>query len=153
MQKRTHNSPKPCNRLGISTARLVAAMLTTWGVLHAAAALPAGWQPEAIAKQNTIKLRTTGPQEGAHWFRVWVVVLDNQVYVRLGSRAAARVEQNTTAPYLGVEAGGQRFDKVRGVPAPESAERVGAAMADKYWSDILVRYMSHPLTLRLVPED
>lgn len=120
-------------------------------MLAAAVALPAGWQPAEIAKQNTIKLRTTGPQEGEHWFPVWVVVLDDQVYVRLGSRAATRAEQNTTAPYLGVEVGGQRFDKVRAVPAPESAERVGAAMASKYWSDILVRYMSHPLTLRLVP--
>ncbi len=153
MQKRTHDGSKGCKRLGRAAGGLLVATLATWAVLNAAAAVPASWQPDVFAKQSTIKLRTTKPQEGEHWFPVWVVVLDNQVYVRLGSRAAARVEQNTTAPYLGVEAGGQRFDKVRGVPAPESAERVAAAMSDKYWSDIFVRHMSHPLTLRLVPED
>ena len=31
------------------------------------------------------------------------------------------------------------------------AERVAAAMADKYWSDIFVRFFAHPLTLRLKP--
>ena len=128
-------------------------VLIGWTALNVSGALPAGWNPTAFAKENTLKLRTTNPQEAEHWFPVWLVVLDNQVYVRLGARAAARVERNTTAPYLGVEVGGQRFDRVRGVPAPESAAAVAAALGDKYWSDIVVRYMSHPLTLRLVPED
>ena len=93
------------------------------------------------------------PGEGEHWFKVWLVVIDGQVYVRLGSRAAERVESNTTAPVLGVEVAGQRFDRVRGVPAPEYADRVAKAMAEKYTSDIFVHLFSHPLTLRLVPED
>jgi hypothetical protein len=131
---------------------LSAVLLISWGGLGVSTALPVGWNPDAIAKQDTIKLRTIGPREGEYWFPVWVVVLDNEVYVRLGSRATGRVEENTAAPYLGVEVGGQRFEKVRGVPAPESAQRVAAAMAEKYWSDIFVRYMRHPLTLRLVPE-
>jgi len=29
---------------------------------------------------------------------------------------------------------------------------VAHAMADKYWSDVLVRHMDHPLTMRLAPE-
>jgi hypothetical protein len=80
------------------------------------------------------------------------VVIDDQVYVRLGTRAADRVNENTTAPMLGVEVAGQRFDRVRAVPAPEYAERVAEAIADKYTSDLFIRWMSHPLTLRLVPE-
>ena len=32
------------------------------------------------------------------------------------------------------------------------AEKVAAAMGDKYWSDVFVRFFSHPLTLRLAPE-
>ncbi|HVO27715.1 MAG TPA: hypothetical protein VMW56_29250 [Candidatus Margulisiibacteriota bacterium] len=113
----------------------------------------AHWDPGAFAKEDTLKLRTIGPKEGEYWFKVWLVVIDGQVYVRLGTRAAERVQANTTAPYLGVEVAGQRFDRVRGVPVPEFAERVAQAMADKYTSDIFVRFMSHPLTLRLVPEE
>ena len=133
--------------MAVLSVALVVGMVT-----RSAGGEPSGWTPDLIARQNTVKLRTTVPDEGEYWFPVWVVVVDNQVYVRLGSRAAGRVQRNTTAPYLGVEIAGQRFDKVRGVPAPESAQRVAAAMADKYWSDIFVRHFSHPLTLRLVPE-
>lgn len=113
----------------------------------------AQWNTEGFAKEDTLKLGTTRATEGEHWFPVWLVVIDGQVYVRLGSRAADRVQTNTTAPFVGVEIAGQRFDHVRGVPAPDYAERVGKAMADKYTSDFLVRLFSHPLTLRLVPEE
>jgi hypothetical protein len=115
-------------------------------------AFAASWDPAAFAKENTLKLRTNCPSEGEYWFPVWLVVIDGQPYVRLGSRAVGRVECNSTAPFLGVEVAGQRFDHVHGVPAPEYAERVGKAMADKYTSDIFVRLFPHPLTLRLVPE-
>jgi len=113
----------------------------------------AQWNPDAFAKEDTLKLGTTRPTEGEHWFPVWLVVIDRQVYVRLGSRAANRVQTNTTTPFVGVEVAGQRFDHVRGVPSPEYAERVSKAMADKYTSDFLVHLFSHPLTLRLVPEE
>jgi hypothetical protein len=110
------------------------------------------WQPAAYAKADTLELRTVGADEGEHWVPVWLVVIDGQVYVRLGSRAASRIEKNTTAPYVGVKILGQQFDRVKGVPAPEYVDRVAKAMGDKYWSDVFVHYMSHPLTLRLVPE-
>ena len=152
MQQRKNEGLNGFKRLGVRTLSLVAGLLVTWGALTLSPGLPAGWDPETIAKQDTIKLRTVGPRAGEHWFPVWVVVLDHDVYVRLGSRATTRVQENTTAPFLGVEIAGQRFDKVRGVPAPESAQRVAAAMGEKYWSDIIVRHMGHPLTLRLVPE-
>ncbi len=31
-------------------------------------------------------------------------------------------------------------------------EKVAAAMADKYWMDLLIRHESHPMVARLVPE-
>jgi len=121
-------------------------------LVSAPAAFAASWDPAALATQDTLKLRTRCPAEGEYWFPVWLAVIDGQVYVRLGGRAAGRVECNTTAPFLGVEVAGQRFDHVRGIPVPDDAERVGQAMAEKYTSDIFVRFFSHPLTLRLVPE-
>ena len=141
-----------CRRLFGRTWLLLAALLATLGLLQSSWSVAAQWDPAAFAKEDTLKLRTVGPQEGEYWFPVWLVVIDGQVYVRLGSRAAGRVERNTTAPYLGVEVAGHRFDRVQGVPAPDQAERVAKAMAEKYTSDIIVRWMSHPLTLRLVPE-
>ena len=52
-------------------------------------------------------------------------------------RAATRFEKNTTAPFVKVRIAGREFDHVRAEPAPEVAERVAAAMAAKYWSDLL----------------
>ena len=130
----------------------LSAIVLTLLTLVAPGAFAASWEPATFAKQDTLKLRTNCPNEGEYWFPVWLVVIDGQVYVRLGSRAAGRVECNATAPFFGVEVAGQRFDHVRGVPAQDYAERVGKAMADKYTSDIFVRFFSHPLTLRLVPE-
>jgi hypothetical protein len=111
----------------------------------------AAWQPAAWASEDTLELRTQAPGEEPYWFPVWLVVIDDQVYVRLGSRAADRVEANTTKPILGVRIAGAEFPSVKGVPAPESAEKVNAMMADKYWSDLGIRLLPHPLTLRLEP--
>jgi hypothetical protein len=117
----------------------------------ASGAAAADWKPAAYATANTLELRTVGPEEGEHWFPVWLVVIDDQVYVRLGSRAASRIEKNTTAPYVSVKVLGEQFERVKGVPAPEYVDRVAQAMAAKYWSDVIVHHMSHPMTLRLVP--
>jgi hypothetical protein len=121
-------------------------------LLLATSALAADWTPNKYADADTIELRTVEPGKGEHWFPVWVVVLDDQVYVRLGSRAVGRVEGNESKPYLGVRILGAEFARVKGEPAPEQAARVAEAMAAKYWSDKLIRFFPHPLTLRLVPE-
>ena len=113
----------------------------------------AEWNPQAFAKEETLSLRTTGPEEGEYWFPVWLVVLDDQVYVRLGSRAADRVQKNKTAPQLAIKIADQQFDAVKGEEAPAMTEAVAAAMAEKYWSDMFIRFFPHPLTLRLVPEE
>ena len=35
---------------------------------------------------------------------------------------------------------------------PDMKQKVAAAMADKYWMDVLIRHESHPMVARLVPE-
>jgi hypothetical protein len=116
-----------------------------------AASAAAQWTPAKWADANTLELRTTGAGEGEHWSTVWLVVLDDQLYVRLGTRAAQRVTDNTTAPLLDVRIDGQKF-RVKGVDSPGDAERVAQAMGGKYWSDVVIKYFAHPMTLKLVPE-
>ncbi len=111
--------------------------------------LARGWDADAIGKHSTIRLHTNCPGEGIHSFPVWVVSIGSHVFVRLGSRAAARVECSPSYS-LGVDVGSQHY-QVRGYPAPELADRVAQAMAAKYSGDVLVRWFSHPLTLRLQP--
>ena len=114
----------------------------------------ADWTPAAWKEEETVDLQTTVPDEGEYWFPVWLVVIDDQLYIRLGSKAAGRVEKSKTAPYMGVRIAGQQFDRVKGVPAsPELVTKVADAMGDKYWSDVFIKYFDHPMTLQLVPDD
>jgi len=46
----------------------------------------------------------------------------------------------------------KEFDKVKVEEMSDMKEKVAAAMADKYWMDILIRHQSHPLVAHLVPE-
>jgi hypothetical protein len=124
--------------------------LAIMGAVAVAGVQTASWDPPTLAREDTLEFLTVGPDEGEHWSRVWVVAVDDELYVRLGRRAAARFQRNTTAPFVKVRIAGQEFDKVRGEPVPEMAERVAAAMAAKYWTDLVVRLMDHPLTVRLV---
>jgi hypothetical protein len=134
---------RPVTLLG-AVASLAAAL--------SAIAAAADWNPLAWTRENTVELRTVAAGEGEHWFPVWLVVIDDQLYVRLGTRAAGRIDNNATAPFIAARIAGQQFDRVRTVPAPDYAARVAQAMADKYWSDLFVHWMSHPMTLRLMPE-
>jgi len=111
-----------------------------------------GWDPNAFRGQSTLQIMTFGPEEGEHWSTVWLVVIDGQLYVRLGDRAFGRVQKNTTSTYVKVKIGDQEFDKVRLEAAPDMTDKVAAAMAGKYFLDILVRHESHPMTARLVAE-
>jgi len=110
------------------------------------------WTPDAFAGEDTLELTTQAPDEEPYTFPVWLVVVDGQLYVRLGTRAAGRVERNRTAPLLGVTVAGRRFERVRADAAPDMAARVAEAMAAKYWTDVVIRWAPHPLTLRLTAE-
>jgi len=131
---------------------MVGVMLLVSPVLAAAAPAHAAWDPAAFSKENTLEFLTVGPEEGEHWSTVWLVVIDGQVYIRLGSRAADRMTQNTTKPDVKLRIAGQQFDRVKAESAPDMAPAVANAMGDKYWSDVLVKYFNHPLTMRLTPE-
>jgi hypothetical protein len=110
------------------------------------------WAPAEWSDIGILEILTTGPEEGEHWSKLWLVVIDDQLYLRLGSRATERVERNTTAPYVSVKIAGQRFDRVRAEHVPEFRERVAEAMAKKYLSDLIIRFFPHPMTVRLTPE-
>jgi hypothetical protein len=85
-------------------------------------------------------------------------VIDGTVYVRLGPRAASRIENNTTAPRLQLRVSGNEVYPMRYEKAPEMADRIAAAMGEKYWTDFLggpfrrLGLSAPPLMLRLVPE-
>lgn len=121
------------------------------GVRAADSGAPA-WDPGAFRDQSTLQIMTTGPEEGEHWSNLWLVVIDGKLYVRLGDRSFNRVQKNVTTPYVKVKVAGNEFDKVRLDPAPDMTDKVAAAMADKYFMDILIRHESHPMTARLTPE-
>lgn len=116
-----------------------------------AAVARADWDPQAFSGEQTLEFLTV--EDGSeHWSTVWLVVIDGQVYIRLGTRAAGRIEGNATNPDLQVRIAGQTFPKVKAEAVPDMADPVAKAMADKYWSDVFVRHFSHPLTLRLTPQ-
>lgn len=116
-----------------------------------ASRVSAAWDPAAFANEDTVQLTTHCPDEGEYSFPVWLVVVDDQLYLRLGTRAADRIECNASKPKLRIEIAGQKFE-VTAMSAPEVADRVAQAMAAKYLSDWFIRWFPHPLTLRLVPE-
>ena len=110
-----------------------------------------GWDPAMFRDASTIKIMTTEPDVGEHWSNLWVVVIDGQPYVRLGDRAYRRIQGNTTSPYVKLKVADQEFDKVKVEEMPDMKDKVAAAMADKYWMDVIIRHESHPMVARLVP--
>lgn len=130
---------------------LLSATIATALVLTSALSAAAEWDPAGFAAQDVLEFRTTEAGEDEHWSPVWLVILDDSVYIRLGDRAANRIRSNITSPNVAVRIAGEEFPAVRAEPAPQMAERVAEAMADKYWSDLFVRYFAHPLTMRLTP--
>ncbi len=134
-------------------ARLPAALAFLGALLAGTAysAPAARWTPAAWEELPTLEFLTVGPEEGEHWSTVWLVVIEGEMYVRLGKRSAGRIRRNKTAPFVSVRIAGVRFDRVRAEAAPARAGRVARAMADKYWEDFFIRLFPHPLTMRLRP--
>lgn len=132
-------------------------LLSAW-VSMALCLATVSWSPTAIADQSTIELLTVASDEGEHWSTVWFVVIDGALYVRLGPRAANRIERSSTAPRLMLRASGKKVHAMRYEKAPEMAERINAAMYEKYWTDFLgtpfrkLGLSSPPLMLRLQPD-
>lgn len=132
--------------------KLAAPLLSLILLSCAATAQAADWTPANWAAEETLQFLTDCPDEGEHWSYVWLVVLDGDVWVRLGGKAGGRVDCSKTKPMTSVKIAGKDFAAVEMVQVPEMAERVAAAMADKYSTDFAVRYFSHPYTMKLVPK-
>ena len=82
-----------------------------------------------------------------------LVVLDDDVYIRLGNRAGARVEGNAEKPYVKIRIADEEFDRVLLEDSSDQAGKVAELMGEKYWSDIFIKYVDHPYTLKLIPEE
>ena len=129
-------------------------LLLSFMLLHAAPA----WAPAELGDRSTLEFLTVGPEEGEHWSTVWFVLIDGDVYLRLGPRAAKRIDANTTAPRLKIRAAGIDARPMRYEKAPDKAAAVGLAMGQKYWSDVLgepfrrLGLTSPTMALRLVAE-
>ncbi|HEY2776168.1 MAG TPA: hypothetical protein VGK20_19160 [Candidatus Binatia bacterium] len=119
-------------------------------VMSAPAARAADWTPAKWGDEQTLQFRTDCPGEGEHWSYVWVAVIDGDLYVRLGSQAASRVDCSSTKPMTSIRIAGAQFDDVEMIQSPQMATRVADFMANKYWLDLGVRYMNHPYTMKLV---
>ncbi len=130
----------------------IALFLALINTARAAGTAVPGWDPSAFNDASVIQIMTTEPEVGEHWSKLWVVVIDDQPYVRLGSRSYGRVQANTTSPYVKLKVGDQEFDRVKLEELPDMKDKVAAAMADKYFMDKLIRFETHPMVARLVPE-
>ena len=73
-------------------ATLPAALLLSALPLASTIANAADWTPEQWKNEDTLQFRTECPDEGEYWSYVWIVVLDGDAWVRLGGRAAGRVD-------------------------------------------------------------
>ena len=106
-----------------------------------------GW--DSLANESTLEVLTVDRNGQEYWSTFRLVVIDGKMYLRLGGRGAARIEGNMKQPFVSIKLAGQRFDDVRVIPEPEMTEQVAAAMAQKYPSDLIIRWLPHPLTVRL----
>jgi len=124
---------------------------TVLSLSMAATGALAGWEPERFAAESTLEIMTVDAEGGEHWFPIWLVVVDGDVFIRLGNRAADRVAANTRSPIVSVRIAGEEFGSVQALATPGMADAVGDAMAEKYFSDLFIRILPHPMTMRLVP--
>ena len=127
-------------------------LLTAVVGVSAAANLAAGWDPDGFRDQRTLQIMTTGAEEGAHWSKLWLVVIDGQLFVRLDGRTFKRVKESLAGQYVMLKIGDRKFQRVRLEAAPDMSGKVAAAMANKYPTDVLIRHESHPMTARLIAE-
>jgi hypothetical protein len=135
--------------VAVASIFLLTALVT--GVFADGNAVP-GWNPDAFRDESTLQIMTTSPEGEEHWSNLWLVVIDHKLYVRLGDRSWDRVQKNKTVPWVKVKVGDKQFDKVLLETAPEMVDRVAAAMAEKYWLDLLIKYEEHPCTARLIAQ-
>jgi hypothetical protein len=112
---------------------------------------------ELLAREPEIRIETQAPGKEARRTPIWVVVDDDEVFVRTwrgpGSRWFRDIEVN---PAVAVHVGGKRL-AATAIPAtdPDSIERTNAGFRRKYAGDPAVKAMVDAkvldTTLRLEP--
>ncbi len=121
--------------------------------MHAFAAIAASgatWNPADFASESTLEFFTINEAGEAHWATVWFVLVDGDVYVRLGERAQRRIEENIHQPVVKVRVAGREFDHVVVERVLGRNDEIAEAMADKYWTALFMPYMPERYTARLV---
>jgi hypothetical protein len=138
--------------LARAAATLAVLTLAACAERPSAPAQASEWNPRAWTDEDTVELGVVRADGSPRWFKVWIVVLDDQPYVRLGSASVSKIEENRTKPFVGVRVAGREFPHVKLDAAPDRADAVAQAMAHKYSSDVLIRLFPHPMTARLTAE-
>jgi hypothetical protein len=128
----------------------IALALTLALLVRVLPATASSWTPEQWQDASSLQIWTIDANQNEHWSTVWLVVIRGEVYIRLGTAAADRLRNSIQFPYVKVRIRGQEFSTVRTDIMNNMAATVADAMAEKYWSDMLVRYLPHPMTVRLV---
>ncbi len=103
----------------------------------------AEWRPADWADTSTLEFLTDCPDEGEKWSPVWLVVLDGEMYISLGSKAASRLACSRTAPKTSIKIEGELYEDVTLVPETALAQAIEDARWDKYWTNVLVGYFHH----------
>jgi hypothetical protein len=103
----------------------------------------AAWDPAAWVDTKTLEFLTDCPEEGEYWSPVWLVVLEDHVYISLGSKAAGRLACSRLAPMTAIKIEGQLYENVRLVPETALAGRIEDARWDKYWTNVFVGFSEH----------
>lgn len=111
----------------------------------------ATWNPADFAGESTLEFYTVNEAGEAHWATVWFVLVDGDVYVRLGERAQRRIEENIHQPVVKVRVAGRELDHVVVERVLGRNDEIAEAMADKYWTALFMPYMPERYTARLVP--
>ncbi len=112
----------------------------------------ADWDGQVFRDESTLEFMTVSADGEEYWSTVWLVVIDGDVYVNLGKRAAERLRANTRAPFVSVRIAGREFGRIRADPAQERQKDVAAAIAAKYWTGFLVPHRAPSQVMRLRPE-
>ena len=138
-----------------ATAVAVLTLTVQMGASMSAANTPSAssdWNPAAFKDESTLEFLSLREGGRQHWSPVWLVVIDDQLYLRLGRRAIKNLESSTaysnSSPDSTVRIAGREFE-VSIIEANDMAGPVARAMAEKYPTDCLVRFFPHPLTARI----
>lgn len=110
------------------------------------------WNPRSFSEEELLEFYTVNEAGEEHWAKVWFVLLEGEVYVRLGSRAEARIVENANAPIVKVRVAGRTYDRIVAEETPDKVGPVLDLMKDKYWSAMFMGMMPDRFTVRLSAE-